>query len=129
MKKFLILALAICATATTSQATTTSKPVVETPAAADIASRANRTSDLNEREFILARRAARTLASAQYDIDTALAIANVVPRPVVAKKKPIRALRTQPTKFQRARITQREKATPSVKSYMDRDTLPGEDRD
>ena len=130
MKKFLILALATCAICTTSQAApvTPSKPVETVSYAADIASRANVTTCLNEREFIISRRAAKSLASAQIDIDAALAVMNIQ-HPVAVKKKPIRALRTQPTKFQRARIARDEKATPSVKSYMNRDTLPGEDRD
>jgi hypothetical protein len=115
MKKFLLIALATCALATSSQATSTTEATPVDTLTTDIATRAN-TTNMNEYDFILARRTAMTLRSAQKDL---VMVLDSVTKKIVVKKSPAR----------RKQNAKEEKATPRVETLFDGDTLPGEDRD
>ena len=114
MKKFLIILTAMVTSATASQAAPTDSVVVVTNTKFN-------TTRMNEGEYILSKRAARTLAAAQLDIKAALKAVQAIKRPVIVKKKPIRVLRTVPQRAHAVDAT--------LKKHMDRDTLPNEDRD
>ena len=103
----------MAASVTTSQAAPTDSVVVT-------GTKFN-TTRMNEGEYILSKRAARTLAATQLDIKAALKAVQVIKRPVIVKKKPIRVLRTVPQHAHAVDST--------LKKHMDKDTLPGEDRD